>query len=252
MCRLAAYLGRPRPLASLIYDAPHGLERQAYAPEMMVNGHVNSDGTAVVWWHQGRPVRYVTESPPWSDGELRRIASTHQAGVMVAAVRTATPGVGYGVGHVQPWMVGGYGGVHNGWIEGFTGAAGDELIAAVGSPELLTVHNDSLATVLLAAQLAGGDPSRGVEMAVGYVDALVRRHGGMAALNVGLVAGGSLAVARHAIGQPHNSLFVLQDGNGIWVASEPLDGALWREVPESHLVTADGENLEVRPLELRP
>lgn len=38
MCRHLAYLGAAVPLASLLYDAPHSLERQSYAPGDMRAG----------------------------------------------------------------------------------------------------------------------------------------------------------------------------------------------------------------------
>ena len=41
MCRLAAYVGPPASLSSIMYEAPHSLEKQAYLPREMVSGHVN-------------------------------------------------------------------------------------------------------------------------------------------------------------------------------------------------------------------
>ena len=58
MCRLAAYAGPPAPLSALLYDPPHSLEHQAYAPRELVSGNVNVDGTGVAWWpaHEDEPL----------------------------------------------------------------------------------------------------------------------------------------------------------------------------------------------------
>ena len=45
MCRLAAYLGEPIPLAEALYRPSHSLQKQAYAPRELVDGYVNVDGT---------------------------------------------------------------------------------------------------------------------------------------------------------------------------------------------------------------
>jgi len=94
MCRFAAYHGPPRPLAEMLYEAPHSLERQAYVPREMVEGHVNVDGTGVVWWPHGddEPLRYVTVLPPWSDPNLPTLAPRLQGRTILGSVRSATPG----------------------------------------------------------------------------------------------------------------------------------------------------------------
>ena len=44
MCRFLGYLGAPVPLSSLIYDQPHSLREQSYAPRMQDVGRINADG----------------------------------------------------------------------------------------------------------------------------------------------------------------------------------------------------------------
>ena len=49
MCRHLAYLGNPVPLAQLLFDAPHALARQAWAPrDMRGGGTVNGWGTTLL------------------------------------------------------------------------------------------------------------------------------------------------------------------------------------------------------------
>ncbi|MEV4728171.1 ergothioneine biosynthesis protein EgtC, partial [Micromonospora humida] len=78
MCRHLAYLGPPVTLRSLLYDPPHSLVRQSWAPrDMRGGGTVNVDGFGVGWYpgtgrpggddgRGGAPVRYRRAGPIWS------------------------------------------------------------------------------------------------------------------------------------------------------------------------------------------
>ncbi|MFK3979468.1 ergothioneine biosynthesis protein EgtC [Micromonospora sp. NPDC050397] len=51
MCRHLVYLGPAVPLAALLFDPPHGLVRQSWAPrDMRGGGTVNADGFGVAWY----------------------------------------------------------------------------------------------------------------------------------------------------------------------------------------------------------
>ena len=67
MCRLAAHVGRPVALSTLLYDPPRSLEVLAHSPRELTHGVVNVDGTGVAWWpdRDEPPLRYVTERTPW-------------------------------------------------------------------------------------------------------------------------------------------------------------------------------------------
>ena len=78
MCRHLAYLGTPVPLAQLLFDAPHALARQAWAPrDMRGGGTINADGFGVAWYPGGGadPVRYRSAAPLWSDAALPALAA---------------------------------------------------------------------------------------------------------------------------------------------------------------------------------
>ncbi|MFD0822421.1 ergothioneine biosynthesis protein EgtC, partial [Micromonospora zhanjiangensis] len=72
MCRHLAYLGPPLSLAALLYDPPHALARQSWAPvDMRGGGTVNADGFGVGWYPaDGGPVRYRRDVPLWADATL--------------------------------------------------------------------------------------------------------------------------------------------------------------------------------------
>jgi len=70
VCRHLAYLGPPVPLAALLYDPPHSLEHQSWAPrDMRGGGTINADGFGVGWYPPGAdPVRYQTATCRGSPG----------------------------------------------------------------------------------------------------------------------------------------------------------------------------------------
>ncbi|HYT27228.1 MAG TPA: ergothioneine biosynthesis protein EgtC, partial [Actinomycetota bacterium] len=130
---MAGYLGPPAPLSTLLSDPPHSLSVQAYQPRLQHDGVVNVDGTGVVWWPVGErePVRYATERPPWSDPNLLHLAGRLRGVVQLAAVRSGTPGLPYGVDAAAPFAHGTLAVVHNGRVGGFRGPVGRRLLDAL-------------------------------------------------------------------------------------------------------------------------
>ena len=49
MCRHIAYLGAPVTLHSLVYEPPHSLEHQSYAPKLNLFNKLNLNGTCSGW-----------------------------------------------------------------------------------------------------------------------------------------------------------------------------------------------------------
>jgi glutamine amidotransferase len=264
MCRVAAVVGAPAPLSLLLYDAPHSLERQAYAPREMLAGTVNVDGTGVAWWPEGdvsdEPVRYVTERPPWSDPNLPLLAHRFRARAALAAVRSATPGMPFGPGAVAPFVHGPLAGAHNGWLGRFREGTGRALGERL-PPDLyaaLDAVNDSLFVFLTVVKHHRARPEAGLAAAVAatvreVVD-VCAAHEAEAALNV-VVTDGARVVATRASHRVEgtNPLSVCQ-GGARWpgatvVASEPLDDdPAWEAVPPDHLVDAGADGLTVRAL----
>ena len=171
MCRLAAYIGEsPVSLSALLYDPPHSLEHAAHAPKEMLTGNVNVDGTGVVWWTPttSRPLRYVTTSPPWSDINLPNLAANLHGVTVLAAVRSATPGMPYGPANVAPFVDGDLAGVHNGWISGFRSGLARRLSLPLGEERFghMGAVNDSLVFFSLVAQVLDDQPAFGLAEAV--------------------------------------------------------------------------------------
>lgn len=260
MCRLAAYAGPPADLSSILYEAPHSLEKQAYLPREMVSGHVNVDGTGVAWWRDGdpEPLHYVTDRPPWSDANLPRLARRLQGAPILSVVRSQTPGMPAGAAAAHPFVFERWAGAHNGYLEGFAALApalidrlDDELFGQ------LDVLSDSLLLFLLAVTWV----RRGASLQEALVDTaaeaatLCAGIGCAASLNLVLADAGEVAVLRAARGVAANSLYALEDGarwpGGRLIASEALDeDPGWVVVPEDHVVSISSDTLRVEAVEV--
>lgn len=264
MCRLAAYVGPPAPLGTLLYDAPHALEHQAYAPRQMLMGHVNVDGTGVAWWPEpgGEPLRYVSEHPPWSDPNLPALSRRLTATTALAAVRSASPDVPFGPGLVAPFTFGRLAFVHNGWLGRFREGTGRELASRL--PDhlygALNAVSDSLVVFLTFVRVFEQAPGDGLASAlrrtVSEVVAVCQEAGTFATLNLVVADGEGMAAVRTSFGtEGNNPLHLLQGGvrwpGGTLLASEPLDDdPAWEPLADDHVVDVTTMGATVSRLEM--
>ncbi|MBM0239904.1 class II glutamine amidotransferase, partial [Micromonospora sp. ATA32] len=121
MCRHLAYLGAPVSLRSLLYDPPHSLVRQSWAPgDMRGGGTINADGFGVGWYPgDGDPVRYRRAQPIWGDPTLPELAAVTVTGAVLAAVRSATVGMPVLHTAAAPFAEGRWLFSHNGVVRGW-------------------------------------------------------------------------------------------------------------------------------------
>ncbi len=245
MCRFAAYTGTSRPLSSLLYDPPHSLEHQAYAPQHLRRGHVNVDGTGVAWWPEGaiEPLRFISERPPWSDPNLPHLSRRLEATTAIAAVRSATPGVGFGPGHVQPFLADDVAFTHNGWVQDWRGGVGRDIVERLPDDlhAQLDTSNDSKAIFLHVVALlrSGADPGEALVGAARLVADLAAKRDVGAALTMCLAGRNRLVAIRTSVATDQNTLFWSAGSLGRCIASEPLDPSdSWVAVAEDHIVEA--------------
>ena len=249
MCRFAAWAGAPLPVV-VLFEAPHGLERQAYAPRLMRSGHVNVDGSAFACWLDDGdpgPLRYATTRPPWADANLLPLARRLRGRMIVAAVRSATPGQPGGEDAAAPFVSGRLAFAHNGWIADLDGRTGKKLtdMLPAAAQAAVRVRTDSRLLFGHLLALARDEPAPGpaalIERLAARVLAVLRETGADAQLNLLVADGSTVAALRCGAGGTPNSLFVLDGGTrfsgGVLVASEPLDDDPgWRGVEENTLV----------------
>jgi glutamine amidotransferase len=265
VCRFALRIGPPRPIGDL-FTAPHGLERQSYAPEHQQHGNVNVDGTGVAWWPDDgdpAPLRYATLGPPWADANLPGLGSRLCAGTVLGAVRGGTPGMGHGVDLVAPFVLGDLAVAHNGWLGGFREGVGAALLRRLPDDLLsgLQAVSDSrvLALLIVSHRRGGADLPTAVELALADAVAACRAAGQPATLNLVATDGAKAVATRGSLGLRGNSLWLANDVPAwpgcVVVASEPLDDAEpapaagWELVPDGMLMLLDRRGIRAaRPL----
>lgn len=248
MCRIAAYVGPPALLSSLLFEPLHSLEDQAYRPREMVHGTVNVDGTGVAWWNSGddEPLRYVAATSPWADPNLSDLSARIASHAIIAAVRSATPGLGLGAEHVAPFTSGMLAGAHNGRIEGFRGPLSRAMVSRLPDEQWadLGVLNDSKVLFLTVAAAYDGDLAEAVRTALDSTTSVLDEYEASATLNLVVTDGSSIVATRHSVRAPVNSLYTASRRDSQVVASEPLDDdSGWKPVPEGHLVAASSTSL---------
>jgi gamma-glutamyl hercynylcysteine S-oxide hydrolase len=246
MCRHLAYLGPPLPLAAFLFDPPHSLVEQSFAPrEMRGGGRINADGFGVGWYPPGAdaPLRYRRDRPIWTDTDLPGLAATTSAGAVLAAVRSATVGMPVRETGAAPFTEGrwlfSHNGVVAGWPDSVTG-----LAATLPARDLLTLDAPTDAAFLWALvrhELRGGG-----DLVKSIVDTVHAVAGAAPASRLNLL----LTDGRTAVATTWwHALSVRRAADATLISSEPLDDdPAWRAVPDRHLVVATAGAVEITPL----
>ena len=233
MCRHLAWLGAPRTVASLVLEPELGLLRQSYQPRRQSHGLMNADGWGVGLLVPGRdePVRWRSSRPLWSDASFASVAPVLSSGCILAAVRSATPGMPTDESASAPFTDGR-------WLLSHNGRVDRSVLPAYVEAESVC---DS---AVLAAHVFAEGPDH-----LAKVVTEVARLDPAARLSL-LVTDGTRILATTW----GDSLSYLVAPDGVLVASEPFDeDAHWIDVPDRHLleVTPHGDSfgVTVTPLE---
>jgi glutamine amidotransferase len=244
MCRHLAYLGPPVPLSSLLFDPPHSLAHQSWAPrDMRGGGTINADGFGVGWYSESGPVRYRRHTPIWSDATLPGLAPSVLAGAVLAAVRSATAGMPVVETAAAPFGAGPWLFSHNGVVTGWPSSLA-KLAGTLPVTDLLTLDAPTDAALLWALVRDRLRDGASLSGALAAVVAEVLRAAPGSRLNLLLTDG--VAVAATAVG---HALSYISDYSHITVASEPLDDRpAWRAVPDGTLLTATATDLALTSL----
>ncbi|HVF00344.1 MAG TPA: ergothioneine biosynthesis protein EgtC [Rubrobacteraceae bacterium] len=268
MCRIVAYLGEQKmPLSSLILEPKHSLLVQSYAPEEMMSGVVNADGFGAGWYVpevDGEPAVYRSNAPIWADRSFASIAPKASSATVLAAVRSATPGLPAEESGVPPFSSGHYLFAHNGAIKDFRKTAMRplrDLLSDESYSGLLGVTDSETVFALLLDRLRGakartGDAETLAEAAaetVRHVSDLCTRLGVYASLNIGVTDGRAMAFTRYSTEGPGNSLYLMEIGgaspNAVIIASERLDrDPGWQPAPDRSVLVVGPEGATVSSL----
>jgi glutamine amidotransferase len=226
-------------LRELLFDPPHALVRQSWAPrDMRGGGTINADGFGVGWHTPAGVVRYRRPTPIWSDTALPGLAASVASTGVLAAVRSATVGMPVTETAAAPFGDGPWLFSHNGVVAGWP-ASMEKLAGTLPAVDLLTLDaptDAALLWVLVRDRLRAGAPPG--EAVAGVVADVLRAAPG-SRLNLLLTDGESLVAT--AVGQ---ALSVLDLPGAVVVAAEPLDDRpAWRPVPEGTLLRATATDL---------
>jgi glutamine amidotransferase len=248
MCRHLAYVGPSVTLEKLIVKPEHSLLQQSFAPRYQTHGTINADGFGVGWYDRDKrlePARYRTTRQIWADLSFASIAGLVSSNAVLAAVRSASPGMPIEETSTPPFTEGPWLFSHNGFVPGFRTGVGRELRRKVSETRSLGIAGATDSELLFALVLdrldAGTPPADALVSVIGLVEELTT-----ARLNLLLTDGERIAATAC-----RNSLFVFDDRQltgAVVVASEPYDDdAGWEAVKDGSVVEFGDDKLEVRP-----
>ena len=246
MCRHLAYLGEPVPLAQLLFDAPHALARQSWAPlDMRGGGTINADGFGVAWYPGAGadPVRYRSAAPLWSDAALPALAAHTRSGAVLAAVRSATVGMPVIETAAAPFAEGPWLFSHNGVVRGWPDSVAG-LAARLPVRDLLTLDAPTDAALLWA--LVRDRLRAGIQAADAVAGTVAEVSAAAPGSRLNLLLTDGRQIVASTVG---HALSVRADATSVLVSSEPLDpGPAWEPVPDGHLLVAAPSRLDITAL----
>lgn len=259
---MVAYLGEPEAtLSSLVLDPEHSLLVQSYAPKEMMSGVVNADGFGVGWyvpWSGEEPAVYRSNASLWSDRSFAGIAPKVRARTILAAVRSATPGLPVEESGVPPFSSGPFMFAHNGAIEDFRRTARRPLRNALSDESYAGLLGATDSETIFAGLLdrLKGEPADLAEVTaetVHHVAGVCGALGVKAGLNLAVTDGDAMVFTRFSTEGPGNSLYFVEEAaafpESVVVASERLDSDKgWRAVPDRHLLVIEKGGAALHPV----
>lgn len=246
MCRHLAYLGPPVALSRWLYQSPHALVQQSFAPrDMRGGGVVNADGFGVGWYGTGStgPRCYRRSVPMWSDTQLPQVAADTTTTAMLAAVRSATTGMPVTETACAPFAGDGWLFSLNGRVAGWPGSVAT-LAGQLPVTDLLTLPaptDSALLWALLRHRLGAGQPPP--EAVAGLVRDLLAAAPDS---RLNLLFTDSRTIVATTV---THALSVRQEPGSVLVSSEPLDDdPRWQSVPDGRLLVATPSGVEIDAL----
>jgi glutamine amidotransferase len=213
----------------------------------MQSGTVNADGYgAALWLDDGvaEPAVYRSPSPIWADPNYKWMNERLPVRSLIAAVRSATPGIGYELANVQPFARGKVAFAHNGFIEDFRHGPQRAIRDTLGKEAYEGIEGSSDSEHLFALILDGG-----VREGIARLQKICEEQNKKAVATIVIGDGEQLTAVRWARGVEPATLYGAKWGNGFCFASEPLDPALgFVAVPPRKIAIARGREMTLEDL----
>ena len=190
---------------------------------------MNADGWGVGFLVPGQaePVRWRSSRPLWSDASFASVAPVLSSGCVLAAVRSATPGMPTDESAAAPFTDGR-------WLLSHNGRVDRDVLPSYAEAESVC---DS---AILAAHVFAQAPDN-----LAKIVTEVARLDPSARLGLLLTDGTRILATTWG-----DSLSHLVDTDGVVVASEPFDeDPRWVDVPDRHLLEVTPEGVTVTSLE---
>jgi len=234
---MLCHLGPAITLQDLLLKPSHSLLEQSWAPRHQTHGIMNADGFGVGWYDRTRrpePAVYRSDQPMWNDRSFASIAGMISSSAVLAAVRSATPGLPVGIEGAHPFTAGRWLFAHNGAIEGWRDGIGEELRALVSAPNAARIEVNTDSAVLFGLVLDRLHTGLEPNVALADVVQTVKECAG-GRMNLMLTDGERVAATTFGA-----SLFTRQTAGSVVVASEPFDDdRAWNQVPDVHTIAGD-------------
>lgn len=266
MCRWLAYAGKSIPMSTLLFQPNNSLIRQSLSAQRSIVP-TNGDGFGLGWYGDlASPGLFRDTMPAWNDANLRSLAEQIRSRLFFAHVRastgTATTRLNCHPFRYGPWLF-----MHNGKIGGYSRIR-RELEQMIPLEYYNHREGSTDSELFFCLALSYGlelDPVSALARTVGLIEQVMESNKVDEPLRITAAAsdGNRIVALRHSTDRRSPSLFfasgaevaVLEGecrfthGQGsVLVLSEPLDEVAdyWVEVPESHVLLADGGMVDLR------
>jgi glutamine amidotransferase len=264
MCRIAAYLGPPVRLSSLLHEAPHGLADQSRNARQMTDSSVAGDGWGIGWFGpEAGPTPGLLKSilPLWSDENAKTATHAIRSGSVVGHIRYASPNIETCLVNTPLYVLDDHLWTINGELQPWPGPLSKALRDRLDPDHEADVRGATDGEIMGALwrthfrRTGGRDAAAALRTMLREARDLARAHDGEIKTNLMLADSAALLAVRYAEPSEANTLYYLRGearwGGGAVVASEPLDdGPGWHEVGPDTLVRADGRGVRLEPLGL--
>ena len=241
MCRWLAYVGRERPLETLIYEKSHSLVHQSQHSVKAKLG-VHGDGVGIAWYGNiCEPGLYRDPTPAWSNPNLLDLCHQLSSRLFFAHIRasTGTPSIHL---NCHPFRFRNWIFMHNGQIGGFESLRRPlEGLLCDESYGMRRGATDSELMFLLSmsAGLANNLPE-GLRRMFSLIEEKRCRHDitDPVKSTIAIADGNSVWALRWSSNNQSPSLYLKREESGLILVSEPLDEELdsWREIDENTLL----------------
>lgn len=259
-------------LEELLFKPEHSLIDQSLHAKLSATT-TNGDGFGIGWYdNKDTPGVYHSVEPAWNDRNLRELAQHLVSPLVFAHIRAST-GTPIQQSNCHPFRYGQWLWMHNGSIREFNAIKRD-LAFAVDPSLYPSIEGSTDSELFFYLALSLGlevDPQKGVERAVGLIEATGRKQGieHPMQMTVATTDGTTLWIFRYSSEQDSNSLFYSTDIETLraqypdnpvlndlsvdtrLIVSEPLGDleGVWNEVPESSCSILKQGQSELRPFQ---